>query len=393
MRMSPLQGAVPIVLVSAGVVLGVTSPGLASEARQPAPRSTYGPVTFPGTLQGVSAASASDVWSVGFNSDNDNNGTAIVEHWDGHLWSQVGLPHFKANTGTWLESVDALSSGDAWAVGRIGTGSEFDTLILHWDGSAWTQVPSPSPGGALGSYLYGVSALSASDAWAVGRAYDTPLILHWDGSAWTQVDAPGGLVDLNSVVALSATDAFAVGNTFGGFDRPVVLHWNGTRWSKMRLDTSNRGVSKRGHSEDLNGVSAFSGSDVWAVGTTTTYRRGIPSAPLILHFDGSSWQRVAGAIPSGHQTELSGVSAVNGHNVWAVGSYSVGRDTRTFIEHFKGTNWRQTNSPHPGNYGLSRLEGVDAIGPGKAWTAGAFVDSGQTRTMTVNRIQNRWIQL
>ena len=242
----------------------------------------------PGHLA-TDAASAADVWSVGFNSDNDNNGTAIIEHWDGHLWSQVGLPQFKANTGTWLESVDARSSDDAWAVGKLGTGSEFDTLILHWDGSAWTQVPSPNPGGALGSYLNSVSALSATDAWAVGRAYDTPLILHWDGSAWTQVAAPGGLVDLNGVVAVSATDAFAVGNTFGGLDRAAMLHWDGSRWTKTHQGASSGRASKRGHSQDLNAVSATSASDVWAVGTSTTYRHGIPSAPLLLHFDGSSW--------------------------------------------------------------------------------------------------------
>jgi hypothetical protein len=39
--------------------------------------------------------------------------------------------------------------------------------------------------------LFGVSAISSSDAWAVGRyfntttrAYDT-LILHWNGTAWS----------------------------------------------------------------------------------------------------------------------------------------------------------------------------------------------------------------
>jgi hypothetical protein len=39
-----------------------------------------------------------------------------------------------------LSAVDATSATNAWAVGTYGT---FKTLILHWDGTAWTQVPSP----------------------------------------------------------------------------------------------------------------------------------------------------------------------------------------------------------------------------------------------------------
>jgi len=39
-------------------------------------------------------------------------------------------------------------------------------LILHWDGTAWTQVPSPNP--ARDNVLTGVAATSASNAWAVG---------------------------------------------------------------------------------------------------------------------------------------------------------------------------------------------------------------------------------
>ena len=46
------------------------------------------------------------------------------------------------------------------------------TLILHWNGKSWTQVPSPNPGGpSHGNLLFGVTATSARNAWAVG--YDT----------------------------------------------------------------------------------------------------------------------------------------------------------------------------------------------------------------------------
>jgi hypothetical protein len=39
-----------------------------------------------------------------------------------------------------LEAVAAVSATDAWAVGDLG--QEDTPLIVHWNGSSWTQVPS-----------------------------------------------------------------------------------------------------------------------------------------------------------------------------------------------------------------------------------------------------------
>jgi len=48
-------------------------------------------------------------------------------------------------------------------------------------------VPTPNPGG--GSSLSGTSAVSTTDAWAVGHTNpfgggQVPLILHWNGATW-----------------------------------------------------------------------------------------------------------------------------------------------------------------------------------------------------------------
>ena len=50
-----------------------------------------------------------------------------------------------------------------------------DTLILHWNGSAWSQVASPSPSSFGYNFLYGVSAVSGGDAWAVGYYKDNTV--------------------------------------------------------------------------------------------------------------------------------------------------------------------------------------------------------------------------
>src|SRR5258708_3389818 len=118
--------------------------------------------------------------------------------------------------GAGMVRVRAAAGRDGWAVGwyRKGPARAFDTLILHWNGTAWAQVhsPNPSPGN---NYLFGVSARSGSDAWAVGNYDSNTLIVHSNGTAWTQVKTPspdpGVYSPLNEETALSGSDPAPVG--------------------------------------------------------------------------------------------------------------------------------------------------------------------------------------
>src|SRR5581483_8850481 len=88
-------------------------------------------------------------------------------------------------------------------------------LIEHWDGTAWSVSPSPNLGLSFNA-LYSVSALPASDVWAVGFATDghakeRAMALHWDGSAWTSVRLPPHVRQLTSVDADSSDDVWATG--------------------------------------------------------------------------------------------------------------------------------------------------------------------------------------
>jgi hypothetical protein len=139
--------------------------------------------------------------------------------------------------------VSAVSGSDAWAVGAYvsNTTGHADTLILHWNGTSWSKVASPSPG-HLRNYLYSVSAVSGSDAWAVGyytkHGLTYTLILRWNGTSWTRQASPSPSSSdnvLSGVSAVSGRDAWAAGsyrnNTTGATDT-LILHWNGTSWSR-----------------------------------------------------------------------------------------------------------------------------------------------------------------
>jgi hypothetical protein len=137
-----------------------------------------------------------------------------------------------------LFDVRAVSRSDAWAVGRQSSSGVFKTLILHWNGTAWSKINSPTPNPHDLNFLAEVSARSGSDAWAVGNYWNTSglsrsLILHWNGTAWSRIKSPnpGSLTNhLFGVSARSGSDAWAVGDhdTAVSTTKSLILHWNGT---------------------------------------------------------------------------------------------------------------------------------------------------------------------
>ena len=221
-----------------GLVVALTAavpPSGAQHGAAPHNRST----ALGNFLTSVSAVSASDAWAVG-------NAPGLALHWNGTRWVRTAIPHSSSLSA--LNGVSALSASDAWAVGALGDVST-TTLALRWNGTAWARVASPSPGRSpLNDSLSGVSVLSASDAWAVGASGrgHTPfspqktLVLHWNGTRWTQVPAPSPrgtgtspFTVLTGVSARSPSDAWAVGCACtNDFDTTLVLHWNGTAWAR-----------------------------------------------------------------------------------------------------------------------------------------------------------------
>src|SRR6266568_192276 len=191
-------------VVAAGALIGALAASPAkAEVRSCRPWRATKTSGFPvnSYFQGVSAISSTDVWAVGV-----NGGGNIIGHWDDSGWARVASNDPNA---TFLD-VAAISPTDAWAVGFYGDPQgRFNTArVLHWDGMTWAHYPAP-PGGSY-AFLYGVSADSATDVWAVGwwdasNGSIHPLVLHFDGTAWTQVPAvsPTGGDEFESVAALA----------------------------------------------------------------------------------------------------------------------------------------------------------------------------------------------
>lgn len=50
-------------------------------------------------------------------------------------------------SGSQLRAVTCTSASNCWAVGDYGNGPLDASEALHWDGTAWTLVSTPQPGG------------------------------------------------------------------------------------------------------------------------------------------------------------------------------------------------------------------------------------------------------
>lgn len=283
------------------------------------------------------------------------------------------------NTGI-LAAVDGTSAKDVWAVGSGPKG----TLIEHWNGVKWSVLPSPSPGTGVAkrNALNGVVAISPTNAWAVGYFDSGPdnfdlttsaLIEHWNGQKWTRVPCPCASTEnsapmLAGITAVSKSDIWAVGN---GPKSPLIVHWNGQKWTIAKLP---------GNDEDqLNAVSASSATNALAVGTDLAHQ-----TTFAARWNGKKWAVVKG--PNlGRFGTLNAVVATSATSAWAAGIGRLGN-----LAHWNGKKWSLVADPELTGTG-HELEGITAAPGGTIWVVGIlFVKPGTDRTLTARWNGKKW---
>jgi hypothetical protein len=332
---------------AAPVSLATRSPVRATTVQPTATAVQPAATRVSGYLSAVAAISGSKAWAVG---DVTSGSTyyPLTMRWTGKGWAKVASPRL---SGGRLTAVAMSSASSAWAVGSIAsatTAGASESLILHWNGSAWTRVPSPNPSSSVS--LSGVATAPGGKAWAVGT-YNTSdtkartLILRWNGTVWTKVasPSPGSEPGLTAVTVLSARSAWAVGSAWckscDAF-KTVILRWNGLSWTRVRSPSPGYGGTY------LNGVAATSARSAWAVGSI--YGCGCGSdGPTILHWNGKVWKSVHAPNPLGG-AGLSAVAAISARSAFAVGGYPQKAhypDLDSLILHWNGKTWKQVASP------------------------------------------------
>jgi hypothetical protein len=342
------------------------------------------PATRHVLLQAVADLGSDDAWAVGFLGDvapqTSSPSGGLVEHWDGTRWLIASTPGSSAET---LSAVAGTGPDDVWVAGSMNLGGPppagDSAFFEHFDGTSWQTVPGP-PGNFTEDpvQVTAMAALSPSDVWAVGTQNpegaglpgSLNLAAHWNGKAWTVVPTPnlGNSVSQEDVptgvTATSANDVWASGVELTGC-----------------LASSTRGGSQIGaghRGSQLAGARA--GSQLAASGRGPVLPlvlrlrpgglRRLPGAtspclvPYVLHWDGKTWSLIETPDPGAFGSALEGITALSASDIWAVGQTqsSAKGPVRTLTERFNGTSWSVVASPDPGKAGNDELFGVASPG-------------------------------
>ena len=371
-------GGAAILLVS-GVAVSVLSSSPTASASGfawsivPSPNTS---TTQDNVLNAVSCSGPSACVAVGYFTGSTDQ--TLIESWNGSAWSIVPSPNTSPTQDNVLNAVSCSGPSACVAVGYF-TGSTDQTLIESWNGSAWSIVPSPNSSPTQENLLNAVSCSGPSACVAVGDYFtgsnDQTLIESWNGSAWSIVSSPNTSPsqanDLGGVSCNLPTACVAVGQYYlsGDFSQTLIESWNGSAWSVVPSpNTSPAQINL------LRGVSCSSPSACTAFGFYDPSN--VADQTLIESWNGSTWSIVTSPNTSPTQSnELSGVSCSSPSACTAVGYYFTAGGSQTLIESWNGSAWSIVPSPNASQINL--LLGV-SCSSSSACTAVGYYGSSQT---------------
>lgn len=327
-------------------------------------------------LFGIWGSGPSDIWVVGDLVPGALHGTLL--HYDGTNWnpdnSAPAVP---------LYAVWGANQDDVWVMGgRFGTGP----VALHNTGSStggadWMQVTSGVPSG---ENLRGVFGTSSMDVWAVG---DDGMVIHWDGTTWTQLMISGAFGEFTSVWSGAMNDVW-----IAGAGAALYHALDGMTFYPVSLPSQ----------ENFTGVWGGNVQDAWVVGdqssvlhyttagsegssfsaTTATLTgayvtpdgsavRFVGNPSGILRNEGGQWTLEPVSSPN-----LVAIAGNSASDIWAVGNSGE-------IEHWGGSSWETSLSGTTKN-----LWAVTGDGTGDMWAVG---DNGTTIKYLATAATPGWV--
>jgi hypothetical protein len=231
-------------LLAAAACAAVLLPGLAAG---PASAATRAPN---GEFIAVSCPTATWCMAVGQYVRSDRTARPLAETWDGTAWRLAAPPNPAGGIDSGLVAVSCVSPTSCEAVGGTarseGTFSKpaaIFALMEHWNGTSWRREPIRLPFRSEGAAS--VSCATASMCVVVGDHFTLghqaiPFSARWDGQRWTALPVPrlAKLTELNSVSCPGADSCYAAGDLAPSGAVPVhplVLHWDGSRWHRVAV--------------------------------------------------------------------------------------------------------------------------------------------------------------
>lgn len=170
---------------------------------------------------------------------------------------------------TFLISIGAVASGDAWA------GSQSPTRPVIYRLTRGRRQRQASLAGLA-------SASSASNIWALSGAGKA---MRYNGSRWRVSKLPshlapsGQAVDFRQILALSKSSAWitawTASNSAGTLGPVILLHWNGRAWTKLSRNLPAGALT--------GAISSDGHGGLWLGGST------IHGYPRLFHYSRGKW--------------------------------------------------------------------------------------------------------
>jgi hypothetical protein len=292
---------------------------------------------FNTNLTGVSCPATTSCTAVGyiFTGGYGTPGLTFAERWGGATWSIGATPNPSGAIDSALSAINCTGVANCMAVGSYTTTALLTyPLTMRWDGTSWKTVPTPTPVGANGSGLSGVSCSGATACTAVGWWFDgsvtVTLAERWDGSQWVvqPTPNPGGQLQnsvLEQVACAAATACTAIGRSDNGAgsEAPLGEQWDGPAWALAPIPAPPGG----GSFSRMSGVACAAASACVAVGTYAT-ASSANRFTLVDRWNGSAWTVQPTPNPAGPtDAALSGAACTSVSACLAVGSYG-----RNFVD-------------------------------------------------------------
>ncbi|MBN1440912.1 MAG: hypothetical protein JW929_16005 [Anaerolineales bacterium] len=283
-------------------------------------------------------------------------------HWNGSGWKVYPNP---SETGLVVD-LSFLNAKYAWGISVQTRGAETHHSLMRWNGKEWSAV-NRSPA------LNAIQILTPTEGWAVG---DGGVILHWDGSAWRAVESPTDK-DLDGLVFTSITSGWASsrdgvilryalgewwtysamapsprrmvmdpdgedGWILGSWNRgDIVLRWDGEDWVAFSGD---------GPDGEVLALDFPADGEAWAAG----WIPGKSRAGMIWRWDGGGWSREIEKVP----VPLQAAAFLAGDDAWGVGENGL-------LAHWDGSEWFAAESPTG-----QALNAVAFLSEDDGWAAG-----------------------
>jgi hypothetical protein len=337
-------------------------------ASPPAP-----PANDAGSISALAPAGPESAWAVGADQYSPSSGyptlTPVAYQWNGGRWVSTPIANPAASEG--FGSVADGGAGDVWAVGAQTDNPQVDPYqprIRHWDGSAWQVTPFPGDTETTDDLQLNQVAAAGGKAWIAALDGVNGGIFSWDGTSWT-LQQFSSAYELWGVTAISAADAWTVG--YSSDNSTLALHWNGATWQDE---------SPANQTVNLQDVAASGPDNVWAAGI---YYNSDGTGPYLAadHWNGTSWAEYP--IPDlpgmGDYVFPLGLTVDNSGEPW-IAAYSNAAD-RTAYFHRDGSAWQVS-------YGVSQPGVIESYSDALATLPGrgAILSAGtSTRFAALSR--------